>query len=209
RIIRKVYNTLIQKDDFVGFNLTESFNSESNKAILDAVLTEVYAQFHGMDKTPWSRLAIEAALKRYFVSKYEVMKHKVDGKYEQHKRNCRRQGRKRDKLTRRTLAMEKADISTRKRGKVAEVLVEEAMSSEESCVEEDESGKTKIVGYKIKRLSWESRKLRKVKVFLDKTMRESQTQRARDRALPRTHHEQESSRLPLKDFPDWAIQSSE
>ncbi|CAB4000147.1 Hypothetical predicted protein [Paramuricea clavata] len=105
--------------------------------------------------------------------------------------------------------MEKADISTRIRGKVAEVLVEEAMSSEESCVGEAESGKTKIVGYKIKRLSWVSGKLRKVKAFLDKTMREGQTQRARDRALPRTDHEVESSTLPPKDFPDWAIQSSE
>ena len=57
------------------------------------------------------------------------------------------------KLTRRTLALEKVDITVKKKGRAAEVLVEEAMSSEESCVEEDENGKPKIVGYKIKRLS--------------------------------------------------------
>ena len=78
-------------------------------------------------------------------------------------------------------------------------------------MEEDESGKTKIVGNKIKRLSWESGQLRKVQTLniLDKTMRESQTQRAWDRALSRTNHKEETSRLPPKDFPDWAIQSSE
>ena len=80
----------------------------------------------------------------------------------------------------------------KKRGRAAEVLVEEAMSSEDSCVEEDENGKPKIVGYKIKRLSWESRRFTSVKQFLDKTMAESQTQRAQDRALPRTDHEEES-----------------
>lgn len=113
------------------------------------------------------------------------------------------------KLTRRTLALEKVDITVKKKGRAAEVLVEEAMSSEESCVEEDENGKPKIVGYKIKRLSWESRRFTSVKQFLDKAMAESQTQRARDRALPRTDHEEESPRLPPKDFPDWAISSAE
>jgi hypothetical protein len=93
------------------------------------------------------------------------------------------------KLTRRTLALEKVDITVKKKGRAAEVLVEEAMSSEESCVEEDENGKPKIVGYKIKRLSWESRRFTSVKQFLDKAMAESQTQRVRDRALPRTYHE--------------------
>jgi hypothetical protein len=53
--------------------------------------------------------------------------------------------------------MEKADITTRKRGRVAEILVEDAMSREESCVEEE-------------RLSWESSKLRRIKEALDKTI---------------------------------------
>ena len=36
-------------------------------------------------------------------------------------------------------------------------------------------------------------------------MRESQTQSARDRALPRIDHEQKSTTLQPKDFPEWAI----
>ena len=70
--------------------------------------------------------------------------------------------------------MEKADISVRKKGKAADVLlVKEAMSSGESSVTEDESGKKKIVGYNVKRLSWESSKLICVKLILHKTMTES------------------------------------
>ena len=101
--------------------------------------------------------------------------------------------------------MEKLSLSTKKKGRAAEILVDEAMSSEESCTEEDENGRMKVVGYKVKRLSWESRKLRKIKDLLDNAVKERQTQRARDRALPRTDHEEKSLKLPPKDFPDWAI----
>lgn len=101
--------------------------------------------------------------------------------------------------------MEKVELNTKKRGRAAEILVEEAMSSEESSVEEDENGRRKVIGYKVKRLSWESSKLKSIKAFLDKAMSESQTQRARDRALPRTDHAEQSSRFPPKNFPSWAI----
>jgi hypothetical protein len=54
------YGTCI---DFVNFYIFIcSFISESNKAILEAVLTEVSAQFHGVDKTPCSRLAIDGTV---------------------------------------------------------------------------------------------------------------------------------------------------
>ena len=63
----------------------------------------------------------------------------------------------------------------------------------------------KVVGYKVKRLSWESRKLKKIKDLLDNAVKERQTQRARDRTLPRTDQEEKSLKLPPKDLPDWAI----
>ena len=96
------------------------------------------------------------------------------------------------------LALEKAEVSTRKREMAAEILLEEAMSSEESCVEEDESGKTKVVAYKVKRLSWESEKLKKIKQGLDKASKEGQTKRARDRALPRVEHKKNQQDCLLK-----------
>ena len=49
-----------------------------------------------------------------------------------------------------------------KKGQVAEVLREEAMSSEESCFEEEGETK-KLVSYQVKRLPWESGKLKKYK----------------------------------------------
>ena len=79
------------------------------------------------------------------------------------------------------------------------------MSNEESCAGEDENGRMKVVGYKVKRLSWESRKLKKIKDLLDNAVKERQTQRARDRTLPGTDQEEKSLKLPPEDFPDWAI----
>ena len=83
---------------------------------------------------------------------------------------------------------------------VAQILLEEVMTSEESCVEEDENGKTKVVAYKVKRLSWESGKLRRIKQGLDKAPKEGQTKRAQDRALPRVEHEEKSTRVPPEDL---------
>ena len=50
----------------------------------------------------------------------------------------------------------------REKGSAAEALVLDAMSSEGSTYE-DAEGSQKVVGYKVKRLSWESRNLRKKK----------------------------------------------
>ena len=50
----------------------------------------------------------------------------------------------------------------------ADLFLLEAMSSEESSYEDGEGGQ-KLVGYSVKRLSWESRSLRKTKKKLDKT----------------------------------------
>ena len=62
--------------------------------------------------------------------------------------------------------------------------------------------------YKVKRLSWESRNLRKIKKKLDKAYNKSLTKRARDRVLPRTVTEDFSSRQPPAGYdslPEWAV----
>ena len=90
-----------------------------------------------------------------------------------------------------------------KKGQVAEVLREEAMSSEESCFEEE--GETrKLVSYQVKRLPWESRKLKKYKKKLDIAYRKSLPKRARDRILPREVSENLSARDIPEDLPGWA-----
>ncbi|XP_028516098.1 uncharacterized protein LOC110243269 [Exaiptasia diaphana] len=81
-------------------------------------------------------------------------------KYDLHKRRSRKNGRKREKLTRRTIDLEKViDWDVNKRGKAAEILIPDCMSSEES--DYDDSGKT--IGYTVKRLALESPKVKKLK----------------------------------------------
>ena len=72
------------------------------------------------------------------------------------------------------------------KGRAAEVLLMETMSSEDSCYEADEDGKETLTSYKIKKLPWESTALRKNKKRLDKKYNKRLSKRARDRIVPRT-----------------------
>ena len=111
-------------------------------------------------------------------------------------------------LTRRIAALEMAmwqDASGKE--SAAEVLILDAMSSEETSYE-DTQGSQKVVGYKVKRLSWERRHLRKIKNKLDTAYNKSLMNRARDRVLPRTVAEDFSSRQPPANhhsLPEWAV----
>jgi len=81
------------------------------------------------------------------------------------------------------------------------------MSSEESAFEEEEGGggQQKLVGYNIKRLPWESRKVKKIKKALDKAYWKGLSQRARDRCFPRMESGTLSTRAIPDNLPDWAI----
>jgi len=91
------------------------------------------------------------------------------------------------------------------KGKAAEILVMDAMSSEESCCEDDENGNSRVVRYAVKRLSWESRQLRKMKKKLDKAYKKRLTKRAIERILPRIEAEETSERQSPTEFPQWAL----
>ena len=80
------------------------------------------------------------------------------------------------------------------------VLVVDAMTSEESCYENDDNGNSKVVKYAVKRLSWQSRKLRKMKKSWTKL-----TKRAKERILPRTEAEVNTDCQPPNEFPQWAL----
>ena len=70
------------------------------------------------------------------------------------------------------------------KGRAVEVLLLDAMSSEESSYEDDGNGQPKVADCKVKRLQWESRSLRKTKKKLDKAYQTSLTKRAKERTLP-------------------------
>jgi hypothetical protein len=61
----------------------------------------------------------------------------------------------------------------KKKREAAEMLRNDVMSSEESDYEGDENGNPKVSGYKIKRLPWETEKVKKIKKKLDKTYKKS------------------------------------
>ncbi|KXJ24282.1 hypothetical protein AC249_AIPGENE24561 [Exaiptasia diaphana] len=96
RTTKKEYKTLLKKDDFAGFNLEESFDSESNTEIVDRVVAQLRHKFSGEDKVPWSRDDIDTVLQRYWLSLYEKEKKLANNKYDDHKKACRKNGRKTD-----------------------------------------------------------------------------------------------------------------
>jgi hypothetical protein len=59
------------------------------------------------------------------------------------------------------LALEKVKWNVNKNGRVAEILTEVAMSSEESREESDGEGGRKVVSYTVKKLNWESERMKK------------------------------------------------
>ena len=105
------------------------------------------------------------------------------------------------------LALERISWSKKKKAKVAEVMVDETMSSEESSLETDNDGTTKVVGYLVKQLPWESERLRRYKNDLDENYQSSLTQRAKDRLLPQNVAFQESTRPAPCSLPDWTQRS--
>lgn len=108
-------------------------------------------------------------------------------------------------MTRRTIALEKVKWSKKKIARLAQVLMDEAMSSEDSCAEEGENGNMKVTGYKIRRLSWESQRFTRAKKELDESYKSCLSQRAKDRLLPRTVHCDQATKPAPEKFPKWAV----
>ena len=112
------------------------------------------------------------------------------------------------KLTRHTVALDMIQWQdAHAKGRAAEVLLLDAMSSEESSYEDDGNGQPKVAGYKVKRLQWESTSLRKTKKKLDKAYQKSLTKRAKERTLPRTVSSDLSEREPTHGLPEWAVEN--
>ena len=91
------------------------------------------------------------------------------------------------------------------KGKAAEILVMDAMSSEESCYEDNENGNPKVAKYSKKKLPWESRAMRKIKKKLDKVYKKKLSKRAKERILSRIEAQEPSERQRPSQFPQWAL----
>ena len=87
---------------------------------------------------------------------------------------------------RRTTALELVNWADQhEKGSVAEVLVMEAMSSEESCYEEDDDiNNSKLTKYSVHRLQWESRRMKKIKKNLIRPTGKNSLQELRRESYP-------------------------
>ena len=95
------------------------------------------------------------------------------------------------------------------KGKAEEILMYDAMSSEESSYEDD-GGQQKLVQYSVKKLSWESPKMKKIKNRLDKYYHRKLSTRARQRIVPRVVSASLSNREPpLSELPVWAVNTQD
>ena len=118
------------------------------------------------------------------------------------------------KLKRRTDALDKIDWGRREKGKVAEVLTEEYMSSEVSESGEEslsgDEGCSKEKKLYIKTVPWESEELKTLKSKLDKEYASRQTSRARRREFQRDRRPEDvSSRSKPKNGPSWAFRKDD
>ena len=107
---------------------------------------------------------------------------------------------------RRTTALELVNWADQhEKGRVAEVLVMQAMSSEESCYEDDDINNSKLTKYSVHDLQWESRRMKKIKKKLDKAYKKKLTSRAKERILLRVDGQPSLRCPPTENFPGWAI----
>jgi hypothetical protein len=107
------------------------------------------------------------------------------------------------------MSLQKVNWTKKKKARVVECLVEEAMSSEKSCLEDDGHGKMKLVKYKVKSLAWESERFSKAKKSLDDIYHDNMSKRAKDRLLPRQTTPVKENRSVPEGFPAWAVVTAE
>jgi len=96
------------------------------------------------------------------------------------------------------------DWDIHKKGPAAEILQYATMSSDESDFEIDGDGNSRVIGYTVKHLSWESDRVKKVKRRLDRAYARRLSRRARERVLPRRDAPILSNRSPPENLPGWA-----
>ena len=117
-------------------------------------------------------------------------------------------------MRRRTEALDKINWVVHQKGKAAEVLTEEYMSSEVSESGEeslsDDEGCVKEKKLYIRTVTWESEELKTIKNKLDEEYASRQTSRARRREFQRDRRPEDvSSRPKPNNGPSWAFRKDD
>lgn len=180
--------------------------SARNKEAFGIVAEAINNDYGGAERCPWSPAQLRAAYLTYMRSLKDSQKRRrVQGKLE-HKIVCRRQGRLREKITRRVSAMEFLDWEDNKKERAKKFCTTEYTSSDESELSEDETGPD-VKRFVTKRLAWESPRLRELKDLLDLAYKKSLSHHVRNFQTQRVIGERVSSRGPPPNAPKWALKS--
>lgn len=110
------------------------------------------------------------------------------------------------KISRRCSAVDTLDWEEKKKERCKKFLVAEYTSSDESEVSEDENG-CNVKRFVVKRLSWESERLRELKDFLDFTYKKSLPPHVRHFQTERVVGERSSSKRPPANAPKWTLKN--
>ncbi|XP_066298235.1 uncharacterized protein [Branchiostoma lanceolatum] len=197
---RKIYKALLQgENDFAGFNLNETVNSPANQRVMQSLRMEVVRDTGGEDKCPYTPKEVRDAAARYFRSLKDDKVRGDKGRLVEHRRKMRKAQRLEKKMNRRTKALNTCDTDSweeRNLIRAAEILDKRYMSSESSGDEVRDPPRLTV-----RRLSWESKSLRKLKKDLDKVCPPKASSTCRERS-------DELSDRPVPDgAPTWAIKS--
>lgn len=216
--VRKVYKELIVQDqtqedveNYVAFKFNSSFESPENKAMARKVLGEVQSVY---GKEKWKKAVIKDAVHQHWKSLRDDFTRKSSNKYEEHRRNVKRNNRMKRKLSRRLSSLEKTPLSEKDKERAQEILLApnaiEYMSSEESdsgATENDRSRGPKP--RKIRKLGWERTKLRNLKARIDDSHNESLSDKQRRTSAHVTRTGDLSSRPSPVNGPRWAVRLSD
>ncbi|XP_028416023.1 uncharacterized protein LOC114544620 [Dendronephthya gigantea] len=198
--VRRKLKALRSADENMHFRLTESPDSQQNSQLFKRVAEELQHEFGGQENCPWPTVVLKEAFKRYFKSCKAKQKRVALGTEQQHVQICRRRSRKEEKLARRLKTIEKMGWNQTKVAKVADVMRMDYMSSEKSEVDEETN---RIKHYKVRKLSWESRELKRTKKKLDKNHKDSLPGLSKRAVTPREEGEPSGKPKPAN-CPGWA-----
>ncbi|KAK3748058.1 hypothetical protein QZH41_004202 [Actinostola sp. cb2023] len=137
--------------DFSGFVFSEGVSSRKNKDIFTRVAEGVINDYGG--KCPWSNAQLRESCITYYKSLSDAVRRKKNKSADNHNIICRRQGRMREKLSRRKGALKKVAWNEATKKEASMALTLECTSSDESEYEESsDTEEPELVRYQIKPL---------------------------------------------------------
>ena len=102
--------------------------------------------------------------------------------------------------------MDAQDWDEKKKERCKKFIVPEYTSSDEGEISEDENG-CDVKRFAVKRLSWESERLRELKDLLDLSYKKSLPPHVRHFQTERVVGERSSSKRPPADAPKWTLKN--